>query len=274
VDEIKFSGGDMQTARIGLLLSLYFLSVPVRAQQSTATDSQAQTTLQKSFGSLVGPATIKDVSLAGTVRRIAGSDDETGSVILRALASGEARMDSSFPSGQRSEIRAELQGGPAGNWIGPDGTLHEASQHNCWTDATWFFPAFLSAYGGSANAQAVYIGPETRNSESVLHLRSTKVVPGDRAGNPSSFVAQLSQTEIYLDSQSYLPVAITFNIHPDTNGSSDIPVEIRYSGYRTVNGSQVPFHVQEYVQNGLTRDITITSATFNSGLTSSEFPVQ
>jgi hypothetical protein len=214
------------------------------------------------------------VTLAGTVRRIAGSDDETGNVTLKALITGEARMDSSFASGQRSEVRAELSSGPAGNWTGPDGTLHQASQHNCWTDATWFFPAFLSAYGGSPNVQVAYVGLETRESASVLHLRATKVVPGDRLGNPSSFVAQLSQTEIYLDSQSYLPVAITFNIHPDGNGSSDIPVEICYSGYQSVNGRQVPFHVQEYVQNGLTLDITITSATFNTSLNSAEFVLQ
>jgi hypothetical protein len=264
----------MRLLRFGTLLFLSILWVPVWAQQSTATDSQTQTMLQRSFGSLVGPATIKDVTLAGTVRRVAGSDDETGSVTLKALATGEARMDSSLPSGQRSEIRAALQSGPGGNWIGPDGTLHEVSQHNCWTDATWFFPAFLSAYDSSATVQTVYIGPETRNGESVLHLRSTKVVPGNRAGNPSSFVAQLSQTEIYLNSQSFLPVAITFNIHPDANGSSNIPVEIQYSGYGSVNGSQVPFHIQQYVQNGLTMDITITTATFNSSLTSANFPVQ
>jgi hypothetical protein len=214
---------------IRTLICLSFLTVPAWTQPSTAPDSQAQNTLQRSFGSLVGSASIKDVTLVGNVRRIAGSDDETGSVTLKALATGEARMDSTFPSGQRSEIRVELQGGPAENWIGPDGTLHEASQHNCWTDAIWFFPAFLSAYGGSANVQTIYVGTETRNGESVLHLRNTKVVPGNSAGNPSAFVAQLSQTEIYLDSQSFLPVAITFNIHPDTNGSSNITVEIRYS---------------------------------------------
>jgi hypothetical protein len=120
----------------------------------------------------------------------------------------------------------------------------------------------------------IYVGPESRNGASVLHLRFTKLVPGNSAGNPSSFVAQLSQTEVYLDSQSLLPVAIAFNTHPDNNASMDIPVEIRYSDYRNVNGNRVPFHIQRYIQNGLSLDVAITNVTVNSGLTSGEFPVQ
>jgi hypothetical protein len=264
----------MRSARFGLLLCFSSLCGSIWAQQPPPTTSPTQLLLQKSLAALVGTATINDVTLAGTVRRIAGSDDETGTLTLKALVSGDARMDSTFPSGLLSEIRATSDGGPAGNWIGPDAKLHEESLHNCWTDATWFFPAFLSAYSGSPNIPVQYIGPETHDGTSVVHLRSARMVPGDTAGDPSSFVAQLSQIEIYLDSQSLLPVAITFNIHPDVNASSNIPVEIQYSDYQSMNGGQVPNHIQEYIQNGLALDITITSATFNSGLTSASFPIQ
>jgi hypothetical protein len=263
----------MRPSLSGALLYFLLLSSPLDAQQSSAAQS-AQPILQRSLAALAGAVPVSDVTLTGTVRRLAGSDDETGSITLKALATGEARMDSSFPSGQRSEIRATLESGPSGNWTGLDGALHEAAQHNCWTDATWFFPAFLSAYSGSASVQVTYVGSEAHNGAQSLHLRSTVVVPGDPKGNPSAFVAGLSQMDIFLDPQSYLPVAVDFNLHPDANGSSDIPVEIQYSNYQNVSGRHVPLRVQEYIQNGLYLDISISSATFGTGLSSSEFALK
>lgn len=264
----------MRSFPFGLLICLPLLCLPVSAQQPGVAGQPAQPILQRSLAALVGPSTVSDVTLTGSVRRIAGSDDETGTITLKALATGEARIDSSFPSGQRSEIRATLDSGPAGNWNGPDGALHEASQHNCWTDATWFFPAFLSAYSGSPSVQVRYVGAETHDGAQSLHLRSTMVVPGDPKGNPSAFVAGLSQMDIFLDPQSYLPIAVDFNIHPDANGSSDIPVEIQYSNYQNVTGKQLPMRVQEYIQNGLYLDITISSASLGTGLSSTEFALK
>jgi hypothetical protein len=264
----------MRSALYAWLFCLCLLPFPVWAQQTAATSAQGAVLLQRSLGALVGATPVADVTLTGVGRRISGPDDESGAVTLKAMVGGAAKIEMNLPSGAHSEVRAESPNGPAGNWAGPNGVLHEHSQHNCWTDAAWFFPAFLSAYGGSQDVQVSYVGPESRDGASVVHLRFTKLVPGNSARNASSFVAQLSQTEVYLDPQSLLPVAIAFNIHPDNNASSDIPVEVRYSDYRSVNANRVPFHVQEYIQHGLSLDLAITSVIFNSGLNSSEFPIQ
>jgi hypothetical protein len=264
----------MRSSLSGALLCFVLLSPPLNAQQAGAASQSVQPILRQSFAALVGLSAVTDVTLTGTVRRVAGSDDETGSITLKALATGEARIDSSFPSGQRSEIRATLDSGPSGNWAGPDGSLHVAAQHNCWTDATWFFPAFLSAYSGSPSVQVTYVGAEAHNGAQSVHLRSTVVVPGDPKGNPSVFVAGLSQMDIFLDPQSYLPMAVDFNMHPDANGSSDIPVEIQYSNYQNISRKQVPLRVQEYIQNGLYLDISISSASFGTGLSSTEFALK
>jgi len=45
-------------------------------------------------------------------------------------------------------------------------------------------------------------------------------------------VQRLSQTDLYLDSTTLLPAAMTFNIHPDDNALLDIPIEIHFSEYR------------------------------------------
>ena len=84
----------------------------------------------------------------------------------------------------------------------------------------------------------------------------------------------LSATDLYLDSASLLPLAIRFNVHPDDDFGLDIPVEVDFSNYQAINGVQVPLHIQKFLQGTLVMDINLTSATFNSGLSDSQFQVQ
>jgi hypothetical protein len=79
--------------------------------------------------------------------------------------------------------------------------------------------------------------------------------------------------EIYLNSASGLPVALTSNTQPDNNLLLDIPVEIRFSDYRAVNGAQVPFHVEKYLNNTLILDLHFDAVTLNTGLSVSDFQV-
>jgi hypothetical protein len=238
------------------------------------TSQQAATLLAQSAKVLTGSTMINDVTLTGTAEWIAGSDDETGTVSLKALATGEASLAITLRSGTLNEIHSSIANGPIGNWVGTNGVTHEIAMHNGWTDAAWFFPAFSSAYGSNPNLQISYIGPENLAGASVQHIRINRVVPGDAAGTTSPLVLHLSQTELFLDAQSSLPVAVTFNIHPDNNAAVDIPVEVKYSDFRPVGGMMIPFRIQQFIQNSLHLDIQLTNATLNSGLSTSQFQVQ
>jgi hypothetical protein len=99
------------------------------------------TLLNQSAVAFAGNVALSDVTLSGTARRIAGSDDESGTATIKALATGPMRLDFSFPSGPRSEVRANSSDGPLGDWSGPDGVSHPISNHNLFTDWSWF-PAF------------------------------------------------------------------------------------------------------------------------------------
>ena len=100
------------------------------------------------------------VTLSGTARRIAGSDDESGTVVIKSLAGTGSRIDLTFPSGPRTETRNTLQE-PVGSWSGPDGVPHSAPYHNVLTDPGWF-PAFtLAGLIAPQNTVITYIGPET-----------------------------------------------------------------------------------------------------------------
>jgi hypothetical protein len=289
----------MHTMRLVCLAAIIcFVSVAALAQQAPSSaappptsDPQAVALVQRSLGALVGSATVSDVTLTGTARRIAGSDDETGTATLRATALGDSRIDLAFPSGNRAEVRNHsgvpmpdslppgavlvsnppLQ--PVGAWSGADGLLHGAANHNLMTDPTWFFPAFTLASLGSRGYQLSYVGPESLNSQAVLHVSalvpSTNTIPGI-----AQLEEHLSQIDAYFDPTTSQLVALEFASHPDFNAQVDITTRIAFSDYRAVNGAQIPFHVQRYLNGGLVLDFQASSVSSNSGLAPSTFALQ
>jgi len=249
------------------------LSCPqARAQQ---TDPQASSLVLRAIAALTAGTTISDVTLTGTATRIAGSENESGTAVLKALATGESRMDLSLTSGPLSEIRAKSSSGNAGGvWSGPDSAQHAMASHNLWTPPAWFFPLLVLTTAASNSSYAVsYIGQETRAGVSVQHLKLWQQLAGVDA-DYAALVQHLSQTEVYLDSSTLLPVAVAFNIHPDKDAGHDIPVVIRFSDYRLLNGFQVPFRVSQYIRNSLALDFQAQNAALNTGLTSAAFSLR
>jgi hypothetical protein len=260
-----------------LTLSVLVLAIPVVFPQTSTTPTtsspQAVSLAAQALAALVGTVQISDVTLTGTATRTAGSDVETGTITLKALGTTNSRMDLAESGGTRSEIRTSASGFAQGTWIGLDGTSHPMAGHNCMTDAVWFFPAFsVLTQAASADLVATYIGQETRNNASVQHLQFEQ--PPSVTGDPTGLVTSLTAEDVYLDAKSFLPVAILFNTHPDSNAGTNIAVEIDFSNYQSTSGAEVPLRVQELLNNSLFLDITIQAVTLNSGLSASTFTIQ
>ena len=281
-----------------LLFAALLLVVPAFAQSPstapTTSDPQAVALLQKSFAALTGGATVTDVTLTGTARRIAGSDDEMGTATLTAMVGGYSRVSLRFPSGPRAEVRnptgtplpdalpSDLPATvtavpqPVGAWSGSDNVLHPLVQDNLGTDATWFFPAFTVGNLLSQGYVLSYVGSETLGGQAVVHISAIQQFAGLSSAPPqvASLLQHLTQMDIYLDPATLLPVMLAFNAHSDTNASVDIPVRIRFSGYQAIGGVQVPFEVGKYLNSSLALDLQFDTATLNSGLTAAQFDLQ
>jgi len=264
----------MRVARLFLSVSISFLlCISVAAQQTASSSSQASQLLQQSLAALQGNTSLSDVTLSGTARRIVSSDDESGTVTLKALATGAMRLDFNLPSGSLSEVRATSSGVSAGDWSGPDGVSHSIASQNLSTDWGWF-PAFtLSSLLSSANSVLTYVGQETRNGHTVQHLIVKQQFPSQK-GNTATLLQHLSQMDIYLDATTTLPVSLVYNTHPDNDAGVDLPVEIDFSDYRAVNSVQIPFLIQKSLNNSLYLELQLQTAAVNSGLTASTFQVQ
>ena len=235
-------------------------------------DPQAIALLAQAVAALQGAATITDVTLSGSARRVAGSDDETGSAVFKAIVDGSSKLTLNLPSGTHSEVRANSDNGPVGSWSGPDGMSHPLAYHNLFTDAG-VLPTLLLVGFAKSSAVVSLVGPETRDGANVLHLSAYQQIAAF-AGTDPSLSQRLSQTEIFLDATTLLPRAIAFNVHPDNDSLLDIPIVVDFSDYRSVKGAQVPFHIQKSINNSLALDLQLSSAAINTGLSTTDFKVQ
>ena len=239
------------------------------AQSPPLRDPQAVAVVSEALKALDGQTTINDVTLEGSVAFTAGSDQESGTATLVARGSQQSRVVLHLGGGERQEVRHSQQG----MWMSPDGQPHAMAGHNCWTDASWFFPALsLQALLADPQITVVYRGDESRGGLTARHLRISRVPPGQSA-EMAAWIQRLSTTDVFLDAASYLPVAAIFSIHPDNNAGLDIPVEVQFSDYRLLDGVKVPFHVKKLLQGSLMLDLNIASAAVNSGVPESEFTI-
>ena len=242
-------------------------------------DAAAMALVQKSLAALGGVA-IQDATLTGSVTRTVGPDTDTGTITMKALGTNQSRLDLATGGGNWSEVRGfDADGIPQGSWTGPDGAIHVLSAANGASPAAWFSPALLLARATAPGVLASYVGPESLNGTTLIHVHL--VVPHDFSAAateiPPLIRAQadhLGAFDLYFDPVTLLPAAATFALHPDNEAGVDIRVEVDFTDYRSIDGVEIPFHVQRAVNGVAELDATISSAVVNSGLQPTDFSVE
>jgi len=194
-----------------------------------------------------------------------------GTATLRALGTGESRMDLALPGGTWTEIRDAQTGVPLGQWTNVSKTSGAFATQNCQTDAVWFFPV-LGSLAAGPNVVLSYIGQETLNGEAVQHIQSYIYQANPPAGvTPTQ--QQLSTMDFYLDATTLLPSTVMFNAHPDNNANVNLTIEVDFSNYQNMSGVLVPTRIQKSSQGNVFAAVTVTGATFNTGLSLSIFTI-
>lgn len=258
-----------------LLTMLIALLSPGWAQApKTSSDPQALTLAAQTVRALTGGTALNDAEVTGTIIKLDEAGQYTGTVTFKALGLSDSRMDVSLSDGESlTEVRSTSSANvPQGAWEREDGIVHAMPEHNCWSDATWPFPARSSLIAALSDPTVVlsYVGQETKNGITVQHVRSMRYFSSPDP-TASANLETFSTVDFYLDSLSLLPVDITFSTHTDADEKTNLPVEIRFAYYQAVNGIAVPFRIQKLLSGGLMYDITITGASFNNGFTPAQF---
>ncbi len=261
----------MSRAALYRVLAVIFLMPLAGVSQVTAPGGQqALVLVSQALTALNANTPPTDVTLQASVTYTAGSDVETGTATLLAVANQQSRLQLNLSGGTRQEIR----NGPGGDWIGPDGVEYPMALHNCWVDASWLFPGLnLQAVLSDSEVVLAYVGQKTRNGQTVQHFQVSRIVPG-QTPEMTAEIQQLSTADVYLDAASFLAVAVAFNLHPDDELNANIPCEIDFTSYQTLNGMQVPMHIQKFIQGGLLLDLNLSTVTVNSGIPQTTFTIQ
>lgn len=228
-------------------------------------DAVAIAALQSALQALSGgQAPAVSMSLSGTAEYSAGSDQETFPITLIASDFDDTTITFQRAAGQVIEVRRR----GSGTWTGSDQVTHQEALHNTWTSAAWFSPALLIGSWINDNELVISdLGHETRNGVAVEHIQAIRQPSGAGTGT-LQVIANESRMDLYVDSVSFLPVALEFNGHPDNDAGSKIPIRIEYGGYTTTGsvGAQ-PFRIEEFIQNTPLLNITVTNAAVSAGIT-------
>jgi hypothetical protein len=253
--------------KAALLAGASLLATSGRCQQAQA---PVVAVLQGSLTAMIGRTPIQDVTLTGSVTDSSGSKPSIGTVTARAIFPGNSRVDFSLAGGTLSEVRMKSASGITGSWTMGDGVMHPIPQHNLMTESAWFFPVFALNNLLTNPAMAInYVGQEG----TLVHFIAYEI-PTAASPDVAATTKHLSQIDVYLDAATLLPSKLSFNVHPDNNALLDLPIDVQFSNYQTVNGVNLPFHIQKFLNRALISDLQIQSATFNTGLTATAISAQ
>ena len=235
----------------------------VLAQQTLPTGVNSSSVLTQLATASLGGQVIQQIHVFGTATWSVGGLLDSGTANLTASTNGSSQMQLVLAS---TGVRTETQSGAGSSadcqWAGADGVAHEVSVGNCWKPAVWFFPALslqpslLPSYLGVID---LGLGSVGSSANTYRHLESQLTF----AGLPSTLTASITQqsiTDLGLDPSSLLPAILAYSVLPDNGVQTPIAIEIHYSNYQAVNGVQIPFLIQRYVNGSLQLAIVVNSA--------------
>jgi len=259
----------MRVARLILSFALIFGSSPrLNSQQPAAMpqrDPQATAMLQSSVRAMGGTVPSDSVA-SGNVVIVEGSLTSSGTV--RILTRGTTQTSVTVQAGA-TNWSVIFSGGHA-NRIEAGATKVLPLELAASSQSLHFPLPFIYGLVSNSDFSMQYIGEETLASSTVNHIR----VQNTFVSSPSSqFLADFTATDIWLDASSTLPAKISIVRRYGGGSAPKIPISFSYSDYRTVAGIQYPFTIQEFITGTLWTTTTIQSATLNTGLGDTGFPV-
>jgi hypothetical protein len=254
-----------------LCLCLASSSTAQNTVTSSTSDPKAVLLANQAQVALTAGTTVSDILLNANVQWIAGGTNASGTATLQAKGIAESRLDIDAGNIIRMEIRNDASD-YGGQWSGADGVRHFMSIHNCLTPAAWFLPQALVSEMLATDAVLQYVEQENRNGMLVDHLRFYRLPTNN--SHVVGAVQTLSNTEVFLDASTHLPLILLFNAHPDNDYGQNIPIEIHFSNYKATNNIEIPVHIQRFIQGNLNLDLTVVSTAINTGLTDGDFVLQ
>jgi hypothetical protein len=262
------SSFEYPTNTVSALFLFFLLAIGTSAQ---APPPQNENTLSQIVNTHIGQTPLLSAFLKGTATIKEPSGEKSGAITLAAFAQRSSEIDLEIQSEKMRESRVGRGLFPSRVWTGGDGIEHKAMVTDLkLPHPAWFFPSFVLLSGlGSPDYWSSDLGTETWEGKTVRHIAMWQRLPNEQA-SASTVAKTQTQTDVYLDPITFLPVAMTFHLQtdpqnpgelllPTSSESGTLLVRVNYSDYRTVQARQIPFHVEMVQGDSRVMDIRISS---------------
>lgn len=261
----------MRSLRFALLPVLVFAAIVATAQQPLSPtvqapkrDPQALAAIQNAISMLGGPALsqVRDASVQGNIQVLSGPSVESASVVWEdAWGKGVTAFRRESHVGGSVSVLLSNSGQPVDL---QDGITTKVPQHIGFSCAAIHLPGIiLAAQLNNPGYSFQFMGTTALNGLPAIHIQS--------ALSTDPIASALSLQDWYFDSSSGLPLRVDYRIANSPDLMNPGIASMQFANFQSVSGILVPFRLTE---TGLTGDqdvVTITSATFNSGLSPSQF---
>lgn len=210
-------------------------------------------------------APVHGVTLTGTAEWTLGSDHESGNATLIANADGSYQINLELGQSSRTDAQTAFAQGQQCTWTGSNGVAQPVAAHNCMLPVAWFLPqvAIFGALQPPGIATLLMGNSSDAQNPGVDIRQQQAIAPANATPDMAALFTHLSTVDVFYDPGTYLPLSVSYTLHPDVNAAADIPVRIEFSNYQTMQGITVPFHIQRYVNGVLALDITISAVTWS-----------
>lgn len=266
----------MRSGVRGALFAFSFLyaSAVLCAQQSSTSspptrDQQAISILNQCLQAAGGAqaiGAIQDFTASGSITYNWAGESVNGSVTLKGRGKGQFRLDADLSNGRLSWA--------VNNGDGFYKELDETTRHIFYANAVNFgsltLPYVHIAAGLNDQSTSLsYIGVNSQDNRKTYDIRIQQALPPDR--DPTGILGKLTRRDFFIDTQTFQIVRVSDMVHPEKITTIDIPHEIEFSDYRSVNGVALPFSISEKTDGQHTYTIQISQISFNSGLQDADF---
>ena len=264
----------MRFGRFLLLISACVsLAFPAAAQQNAAVaatpqppqrDAQAVAAIQKAVSALGGSslAQVRDSSVQGVVQNL--SDASAPQVTLKwedSWGKGAPAFRRESHVGASTSVLVSGNGQPVDF---QDGIATKVPKHVALGCAALHVPGIVLAYQLNDSRYVFkFVENTIFNGQAAMHIQS--------ALNSDPILSALSLEDWYFDPASGLPLGVAYRIADKPDLLNPGTVSVQFADFRQVSGFLTPFRLTEMGLAGEKDVVNITSATFNSSLSPSEF---
>ncbi len=268
----------MPAVRFSLSVSIPFLfSISLAAQQSPPAATLAQrdpwavTIVQRSLAAMGGAnlAQVVDLTMNGQVSRQKATATSSGTIQIKMIGRDMCKVQVQDEDGQTTQIL----NGTRVRRIGPNDDqampMHATLNHHL-----QYVPVLSNLLDiGDPNLTILMVGEESLDSKTVYHIHTEKLYPGKPA-EPAGLLTNLTGTDYFIDTNTFFLEKRSQRLPNLQDARDSLPMEFRYSDYRTVGGIVIPYAISVYVNDQKNVEIHLSSAATNTGLNPQEFEVR